>query len=165
MQPPVGQPLGADNIVAVIRVAAVDHHVTGVERGEERVERGIDSRRGHHQPDGARLGEPRRQIVQQGRTDGTLCGQRVHRRRRYVVYDALVAATHEATHHVGAHAPESDHPQLHAILPGRPPRMRADPSVTLRAPVHCHAEILTLPATGLSPEEGESQGRFLIGGN
>src|SRR5207244_11015882 len=106
VQAPVGEPLGAHNIVAVIRVAAVDHHVTGVERGEERVERGIDSRRGHHQPDGARLGEPRRQIVQQGCTDGTLCGQRVHRRRRYVVYDAFVTATHEATHHVGAHAPE-----------------------------------------------------------
>ena len=43
--------------------------------------------------------------------------------------------------------------------------MRADPSVTLRAPVHGHGEILTFPATRLSPEEGESQGRFLIGGN
>ena len=31
--------------------------------------------------------------------------------------------------------------------------------------VHRHREVLTFPATRFSPEEGESQGRFLIGGN
>ncbi len=28
--------------------------------------------------------------------------------------DALVAAAHEAPHHVGAHAPETDHAELHS---------------------------------------------------
>jgi len=55
------EPCGARDVVAVVRVAAVDHDVVAVELREQRVERGVDDGRRDHQPDScAASAAPRR---------------------------------------------------------------------------------------------------------
>ena len=52
-----GQLLCASNVVDVIRVAAVDQDVTGVERWRQIGKRLVHCRCGNHQPDAAGLGQ------------------------------------------------------------------------------------------------------------
>src|ERR1044072_8820360 len=48
------QLLSATNVVDVIRIAAIDDHITGRHNSSELVEHRVDKRRRNHQPDRAR---------------------------------------------------------------------------------------------------------------
>ncbi len=104
-----GQIGAAANVVVVIGVAAVDHNVTGFQQGHEVVERRVDHRRGHHQPHRARLLQFRDQIFERCRTRDAFLLQPVHRCRLHVVSDTLLTALRQASHHVRAHASQSNH--------------------------------------------------------
>jgi hypothetical protein len=89
-----------------------------------------------------RLPEASDEIVERCGAVGTFPGERLHRVLRDIVHYALVTAAHEAPHHVGAHAPETDHADLHAHLrrrciPARTPAgssKTAEPATSTRAP-------------------------------
>ncbi len=96
-----------------MRVAAVDDDVAGVQMRLEVGDGRVDDRGRDHQPDRARLrerGHERANRVGPGRA---FSSQRLHRVRGTIEDDALVAAAHEPPHHVAAHAPETDHAELH----------------------------------------------------
>ena len=109
MDASLGELVGASHRVAEVRVPAVDHDVVGFEQPCKRLYGlfgGVSGR--HHDPDGAR-----------GRQ---LCGELLQRRHLgdrgvVVVADHVVAAVTQALGHVGAHASESHHPDLHRSLP------------------------------------------------
>ena len=115
---PLGQRLGAPDVVPVEAVAAVDDHVAGLEQGRERLHRllGDLARRQHH-PHRARPVELGHQIVQAGGPDRTLGGQLLHGLRLRVVDDAGVTMQLQAAHDVASHAAEPDHAQLHLVVP------------------------------------------------
>ena len=58
--------VGAVDVVAVVGVAAVDDDVALGEQRRELVERRLDDRGGHHDPDGARLAELGDEVVERG---------------------------------------------------------------------------------------------------
>ena len=107
--------LGAVDVVAVVRVAAVDDDVAGVESPGDVHHRRSGIGGGHHHPRGAGRLERGDELVEVGGTgDGVALGsQRRDGIGAHVVDHAGVAVTHEATHQVGAHAPETDHSELH----------------------------------------------------
>src|SRR6266536_2364321 len=107
------QLLRAADIVDVVRIAAVDQDVTPLQRGEEIGDGLVHHRRGHHEPDRARLVELLHEIHERGRPDRLVLHQLLHRLRRHVEDHALVAAFDEPPHHVCAHTAESDHYELH----------------------------------------------------
>src|SRR5262249_27934332 len=80
---------------------------------EEAVERRVDDRRGDHQPDDARGPEAPHEIVQRLGTHRPLACEGLHGGRDGVVHHELVAAAHQPSHHVGPHAPETNHAHLH----------------------------------------------------
>ena len=57
--------------------------------------------------------ELRDEILERRRARRAFFRERLHRRRRYVVHDALVAGLHQPAHHVRAHSAEADHSELH----------------------------------------------------
>ena len=62
---------------------------------------------------GARRFELRDEVVERRSAGGALAGELLDGVRAAVVHDAGVAVLHEAPDHVGAHAPEADHSELH----------------------------------------------------
>jgi len=58
------------------------------------------------------------------RNIGAFIDERLHRFRISIVNNTLVTATQKATHHVGAHAAQADHPQLHVDSPFMPRSVR-----------------------------------------
>ena len=68
---------------------------------------------GHHQPDRARRLQLLHELLERRRAGRAFLGERADGVRDRVVDDALVAAAHQAPHHVGAHPAESDHSELH----------------------------------------------------
>ena len=103
------QALGAVDVVAVVRVAAVDDDVARREHLREIGDRRVDEGGGHHDPHRSRLGELRHEVFEAVATDRAFAGQPLHRIRAHVVDDALVSGLHQPPHHVGAHAAETDH--------------------------------------------------------
>jgi hypothetical protein len=101
------------DVVAVVAVAAVDQHVPLADHLSELAHRLVGDRGGHHHPDRPRRLQLLGQILKRGRAGGTFLLQRGHRGRPDVVDHALVAVTHQAPDHVGAHPPESNHSHLH----------------------------------------------------
>ena len=73
------------------------------------------ARRNHH-PGGARWLELCREILERRRADGAIVRQRLDRVGAHVVADAAMAVAHQPPHDVGAHPPQSDHPELHRCL-------------------------------------------------
>src|SRR5207249_4561697 len=71
---------------------------------------------GHHQPDGSRPVQLLYELVEGGGTDGAFLRESLDGVRRDIVDHALMAAAHQAPHHVGAHPAQTDHSQLHSKL-------------------------------------------------
>src|SRR5207245_2841610 len=86
------EPLRPFDVVAVVRVPAVDDDVPGREPRGELVERRVDHRGGHHEPDDPRLGEARDEIVDRRGAGGALPSERLDGGLRAVVHHALVTA-------------------------------------------------------------------------
>ena len=82
---------GAADVVVIIRVAAVDQDISPLEPAGELVDRRIDDRRGHHQPDGPRRLELGDKFLEARRPDGPILDQRGRRGRVDVVNHALLA--------------------------------------------------------------------------
>ena len=112
-------PVGASasdavDVVAVPRVAAVDDRVARVEQRCERIDGVADIRGRDHDPD--RPGRRHRadEIAQRaGAGDAEFVLQSSNRRLVDVVDDAVVSVVVQPSHHVGAHAAEPDHSELH----------------------------------------------------
>ncbi len=105
--------LRAADVVHVVRVAAVDQDVTALQVRQEIGDGLVDHRGRHHQPHRPRRLELVREILQRRRADGLFLGELLYRLCRHVENHALMAVPDEPPHHVGAHAAESDHSQLH----------------------------------------------------
>src|ERR1019366_282745 len=58
----------------------------------------------------------RDEVVERGRAHSALTGYTADRLGREVMDDTLMAAPHQAAHHVRSHAPETDHADLHLCL-------------------------------------------------
>ena len=108
---------GAADVIAVVGVAAVDDDVVGVEQRRERGQHLIDEGRRNHQPDRTRSHQRGDQLLQRGRAGGALRRQPIDGGRLHVVDDAGVITAHQPAHHVGPHASESDHTDLHFLAP------------------------------------------------
>src|SRR4030095_8618935 len=108
--------LRTPDVVDVVGIAAVDEDVSGREKGHEVVDGRINSRRRHHQPDGPRRLQLLHEIRDRRGTDGLRPRQLLDRFRRPVEDHALVVTREKPVDHVGAHAAESDHSELHHRL-------------------------------------------------
>ena len=102
------------HVVLIVRIAAVDDDVPGLHaprQPEDRLFGRVPGR--DHDPGRARLGELDHEIVERAGPDGALRGQLLDALRMEIEGDALMPAAEQAPHHVGAHATQADHPQLH----------------------------------------------------
>jgi hypothetical protein len=110
---------GASQVIVVMRVAAIDDDVAGLQQRRQLFEQGIDCRRGHHQPDCARHLQ-RIDELPQGRS--ARCAHRDEAGDALgglVMHHAIMIAAQQAGHHAGPHAPQSDHADLHLHAPRR----------------------------------------------
>jgi len=107
----------APNIVTIEGVAAIDDDVAGLEQRHQHRQFLIHHGRGHHQPDGAWASQAGGQVLQRGRPDGARMQECLDGLRVRVVDHTFVASPRQAPHHVGAHAPQSNHPELHPEPP------------------------------------------------
>jgi hypothetical protein len=101
------------DVVDVIGVPAVDENIAGFEIGRQICNRAIDHGRRNHQPDGSRLFQLLDQILQAGGARRLLSHKLFHRFRRKVEDHGLLALFQKAPNHIGAHAAQADHSQLH----------------------------------------------------
>ena len=110
-----GEFRGAAHAVLVVGVGAVDQHVAFGEQGQQLRQRVLARpARGQHQPEDAR----RLELVQQG---GQVCDyahaplarQRASRSGRLVPGDHARTAARQTPRHVGAHATQPDHSDMH----------------------------------------------------
>ena len=111
--------LAPPDVVDVIRIAAVDDGVAGFHQRHELGEHLVDRRRRHHQPHGAGLSELPDKVGKRRRPDSVLRRQILHGLREHVEDNATMAVPDEAAHHVRAHAAQSDHSELHDVVPMR----------------------------------------------
>src|SRR6184192_3457815 len=116
VEPAAGEPGRAVDVVAVVGVPAVDDDVAALEVWDEALERRVGDARRDHEPDDARLGELRDEGVHRRGAARALAHESLDRGRRDVVHHAGMAAAHETTHHVRAHATQPDHADLHCCL-------------------------------------------------
>jgi hypothetical protein len=96
-----------------MRIAAVDQRIARLETREEFGDRRVHRAGRNHQPDRAWRRELAHQLGKARSTLHALRGELGDRLRRSIEDDAIVAAGVQASHHVRAHAPESDHSELH----------------------------------------------------
>jgi hypothetical protein len=108
--------LGAADIVDVVGIAAIDQDIAPLQLRGERLDGGIDSCRRNHHPDGPRRGQFFDHVIQRGCALGSFAGQSIHIFLMVIRDDALVLGSQEATGHIRAHSPESDHSELHVWL-------------------------------------------------
>ena len=73
------QPLRARDVVVIVRVATINHHIVFVEMRDDLVEDGVDNRRREHQADGARLGDLADELLERRRTGGAILDERRNR--------------------------------------------------------------------------------------
>ena len=116
LDPLRGKPLGAIDVVAVVAVAAVDDDVAGRHQRSELVDGAAGDRRGDHHPDGTRAFERRDELLQRVGAPCALGLELCDGVGADVEDDAVVPVAHEPAHDVGAHAPQSDHSELHLVL-------------------------------------------------
>ena len=89
--------------------------VIGVEQRRELVEYRPDSRGRHHHADGSGLMKTLHEFGKRSGSAGAFSYEGIHGLRRSIVHHAGVSTPHEAPHHVGTHAPETDHAELHRV--------------------------------------------------
>src|SRR6185295_10627042 len=104
---------GTIDIVAVPRVATVDQRVAGGQVWRERIDRAADVRRGNHQPHVAGRAQCGDHVLRAVRPTRPRIHRRLYGCRVDVVGNTVVAGALQAPNHVGAHAPETDHRDLH----------------------------------------------------
>jgi hypothetical protein len=104
-------------IIVVVRVATVDHHVVATQERSQLLERRIDQGSRYHDPHGARSFELRHQICERARCDRAMLRERSSGARVHVVDDALLFSTQQAPNHVRAHAAQTDHSDFHVKPP------------------------------------------------
>src|SRR4029077_13702512 len=109
--------LGATNVVDVVRVAAVNENVVGLEMCEQVGDILIHSRCRHHQPDRSGLRELSCKIRQRICSHCSLPSQLFYRLLRPVEDYTLVLSSLHKPHHVGPPPSETDHSDLHKSPP------------------------------------------------
>ncbi len=107
----------ASDVVAVVRVAPVDHDVGAVQVRHQLGEHLVDDTGRHHHPDRPRRGHFRHQLRERCRADGTFLLHAGNHRRPRVVDNAFVPLRHQAAHHARAHSTQADHSELHLASP------------------------------------------------
>jgi hypothetical protein len=112
----LGQLLGALDVVAVIRVAAIDQDVAGAQERSELGDRLVDVGGGHHHPHHAGGLQPRDEISQRLGAGRAFRDHFFDRFRKHVERHARMACAHQASRHVRAHPAESNHSKLHRAL-------------------------------------------------
>ena len=108
---------GAPDVVAVVRIAAVDDDVAGIEVRLQLLDRVVDGGGRHHQPDCPRSGRLRRQLGERCCAGRAFLLQRRHCRRLRVMDDAPMTPGHQPPHHAGTHSTQADHCELHSCSP------------------------------------------------
>ncbi len=106
----------AMDVVAVVRIAAVDDYVPGFEQRHDITKRTVDGRGGNHQPDCPRSSHLLHHVVKRRGHGGACLPQTVNHQGLAAVDDALLAFQQQAPHHAGAHPAQSDHSDLHFAL-------------------------------------------------
>ncbi len=104
---------GAANVVAVVRVAAVDDDVPRLEHLGELIDDAAGEAGGDHQPHHARALQGTGEIGQTRRARCAFGDEGGHGILIDVVDDAVVAIAHQPSHDVRAHPSQSHHRQLH----------------------------------------------------
>ena len=115
VNPFCGKLFRATDVVNVIGISSVDHHIVFLELANQIVQRGVHHRRGHHQPNRARLLQFSYKIIERQSPRCAFRGKLFHRFGAAVVHHAFVAALLHTPHHVGTHPAQPDHPQLHRV--------------------------------------------------
>ena len=105
-------------VVAVVRVATVDHRVVGLEERDELVECRLHDCRGQHEPEVPRCVELGDEVGEGRCADGTFGLEVLHRELVDVEDDATVTVAHQAPDEVRTHAPEADHAELRRPVGG-----------------------------------------------
>ena len=106
---------GAANVIFEIRIAAVDDSVARLHASDEslhRLFRGIAC--WDHDPDRARSGQLANQVVKRRRGPRPFAGDTLYGIGAQIGHHHRVTAAHQAPRHVGAHAPQTYHSQLHS---------------------------------------------------
>jgi hypothetical protein len=117
VQPLLAERRGTAQVVTVVRVAAVDDGVVGLQQRGELRDGVVDERGRDHDADAARRRQRADELLQRAGAGASLSREPGDGIRADVVDDAVVATAHEPAHHVGAHAAQSDHPNLHGAAP------------------------------------------------
>ena len=104
---------GTFDVVVVPRVAAIDQRVAGRQQRRECRDGVADVGSGHHQPDVSRRGESVDHLLRSTRSTCALALDGLHRGRIEIVGNTVVAGALQPPNHVGAHAPETNHRDLH----------------------------------------------------
>jgi hypothetical protein len=110
------QRLRPGDVVQVVRVAAVDHHIVGLQQRDQLVQGLLHDPGRHHDPDVAGLLQLGDELGEAVRTHRAIRFQTLDRVGVHVIGDAAVAVAHQPADEVGAHPAESDHPQLHRLV-------------------------------------------------
>src|ERR1019366_8494848 len=106
------------DVVLEGRVAAVDHDVAFVEERHQRVDGFVGGRPvGQHEPDRPRRAQFAGYVFEALDGLGALGLELFGLGERAVPYDDPVTAAQQTPGHVAAHAPQTDHRQLHKVSP------------------------------------------------
>ena len=107
------------DVVVVVRVAAVDDRVAGLQHLGQRLDRLVGDLTGrHHHPRGAGLVELGDEVRERLGADGAVGGQCLHGVRADVVPHAVVAVAEEPADDARAHPAEPHHSELHGRFRG-----------------------------------------------
>ena len=114
---PVGEVGGTADVISVVGVAAVDDDVSSLHVGGE-VFDGLasDVPGWHHHPDCSRTRQLLDEVGHRAGPGGTILLQILDSLWDHVEDHAAVTIAHQAADDVGAHPPESNHPDLHRVI-------------------------------------------------
>ena len=105
------------HVVPVEGVPAVYDGVAGIEKLAQLRDRVLGDLSGRqHDPNRPRPAQCGNEPLQSGGADDTPVNDGFHGLRRPVKNDALMSVACQATHHVGTHASEADHTELHLAV-------------------------------------------------
>ncbi len=110
MDPPWLQSSAPGDVILVVRVPTIDDDVTGLQSIRKGFDGLVHDRCGYHDPCGPRLGQLGNEFVQVFGADGPVFLHRCDRLGIHIENHALVPGAQQPPDHVGAHAPQADHP-------------------------------------------------------